>query len=232
MPDSTGRRFTQQEFALVLRKAAELQEQHVIPTRREGFTLDEMEQIASEVGIPAEHLRRAVALMDLPQLTLGERLLGAPATFRVEHIIPGSVEETTLQRMVDAARLTAGKQGEVKFVLDALEWEDKDDFSGTHLNIARRGEQTRVQLIAHLDSGYVMLVVTPLLSVLAGGIAGAALGLDTPLEIGAAAAGALGAGTLGMRALWRRMTRTWRGRLETLLGLVIDTAKSADRQVH
>jgi hypothetical protein len=228
MPDSSERRFTQQEFAQILRKAAELQES-VIPARAEGFSLDEMEHIAAEAGIPAEHVRRAVALLDQPQLTLGERFLGGPANFRFEHEIAGNLGERTLQLMVDEARRALGKQGEVRLVLDELEWEHKDEMSGVHLNIARRAEHTRVQLIAHFDHGYVLMVLTPVVSLLVGGVAGVVLGLDSLPEIAAAASTALGAGILGMRAVWRRTTRRWRARLENLLGRVLDSTRVTDR---
>ncbi|MGH7460340.1 MAG: hypothetical protein ACREMA_04840 [Longimicrobiales bacterium] len=121
-PPDSGRRFTQQEFALILRKAAELQESKIIPARRDGFILSEMEQIAAEAGIAMEHVHEAISQIDLPRLSRSERFLGGTATFRVEQSVAAKMSEPALQLIVDEARRAIGKQGEVRYVLDALEW--------------------------------------------------------------------------------------------------------------
>ncbi len=75
-----SRRFTEKEFALVLRKAISLQDQAPrqsgLPSQ--GMTLEDMKALAHEVGIDPALVDHAVALLPKEESTLQDRNPGGP----------------------------------------------------------------------------------------------------------------------------------------------------------
>ena len=64
--DTKKKRYSEEEFALILRKATEIQVSSGNPSARTstgGFTLQEIQSIATEAGIDAEAVTRAASLL-------------------------------------------------------------------------------------------------------------------------------------------------------------------------
>jgi hypothetical protein len=89
-PSDHERRYSDDEFALVLRLASEVKSPGELappPPSREGLTLSEMREIAAEVGIHPDRVSRAVALLPPGDESIGVRLLGGHPRHRQEHAI-------------------------------------------------------------------------------------------------------------------------------------------------
>ena len=119
-PARAGERYTEQQLVEILRRAAERKEGLV--TDADGrFSLEEITQIASEVGIEPAHVATAAA-----ELTAGppprSGALGAPTVFRFERWVDGEVSRSTIGELIDIARRRTGLQGTVSEALATIEW--------------------------------------------------------------------------------------------------------------
>jgi len=133
-------------------------------------------------------------------------------------------------------------QGQVNEALDTVEWRARGGLSGAVVSVARRGGRTKVTVhLARTDAA--ALVVST--SALAG--IGAAVGIGAAIGTAAASAGPLGmagavavslawagAGSwVAMRAIWRRIARSWAPRttaLGTELVAIAQRAIEAERK--
>src|ERR1044071_1053420 len=109
---NAGERYTEQQLAEILRRAAERQEG--LESESDGrFSLAEIQQIASEVGIAPAHVHAAAAeLQQVPPLP-SSGALGAPTAFRFERWIDGEVPTSAISELFDIARREVGLQGQV-----------------------------------------------------------------------------------------------------------------------
>lgn len=102
-------RFTDQDLALILRQAAELQE-GVGQSGVARFTLAEIQQIASEAGIDPSHVATVAAgLRD--RSALGAGFMGAPWRFRFDESVAGEVDDDVVGALIDGTRRAARDRG-------------------------------------------------------------------------------------------------------------------------
>ena len=92
MSDSTDtdRLFSEKEISTILERAADLQ-QTEDPSRTQGLSLTELQQIAAGAGIDPKHVAAAVA-----ELTISDdnvvNFWGGPATLTITRTIPGEID--------------------------------------------------------------------------------------------------------------------------------------------
>jgi hypothetical protein len=223
LTNRTGERYTEQQLVEILRRAAERQEG--LTTEPDGrFSLAEIQQIASEVGIAPAHV--AAAASEVWQKAEPQTgTLGAPTSFRFERWLDGEISESAIGDLFDVARREIGLQGQVNEALDTVEWRARGGLGGAVVSVARRGGRTKVTVhLARTDAA--ALVVST--SAVAG--IGAAVGIGAAIGTAAASAGPLGiagavavslawagAGSwVAMRAIWRRIARSWAPRTTAL----------------
>ena len=85
------RRYTDDEVALILRRAAELGGE-TGPSRSEGLSLAEIQPVAREVGIDPATVARAAAALPTRRRDRLTAILGGPMYFRLEAIVPRRAE--------------------------------------------------------------------------------------------------------------------------------------------
>ena len=86
------RQFGEGEVALILKTAAELQQQEGAGAR--GLSLAGLEQLAADVGMDASLIRRAVQQLDVRGATVRHNsFLGAPTEIVVERTVGGEAAE-------------------------------------------------------------------------------------------------------------------------------------------
>ena len=124
--DAKPRRYTEEEFALILRKAAELQpsdSREPGQGRVSGLTMEEMRSIAQEAGLDPEAVTRAASLLGALEWEEGEGLavavFGGPSKYHLKFEIPGHLPSDELGRILAEIRRTWEHQGEVTEVLGA-----------------------------------------------------------------------------------------------------------------
>ena len=106
--------YSDEEFALILRKAAELAsraESHDASSA--GLTLTEMKSAAAQAGLdPALVERAARMLAATATASRLERLTGGPLRHSHEAHFPVTLDENNAARLLSAVRITAGLAGE------------------------------------------------------------------------------------------------------------------------
>src|SRR5437868_14840449 len=105
----TSARYSEQEMALILKRAAELQEG--ADGRGVQRTLSEIAEIAAEVGIDATFVAEAVAELERPATRAG--CLGAPTRFYDERSVAPTLSPSQLPEPGYRARPDLGLHDEV-----------------------------------------------------------------------------------------------------------------------
>ena len=155
------RRFSDDDFSVILRKAAEMQEASGAPQHAEGLTLAEIEHIAREAGIDPRYVRRAAnSLTATPPSEWGARLLGGPRRFHLADEVPGRIPDQGWKKLVEEVRRDFAKDDKVAHLPGSLEWKGKSgtgleldmwvtsDDEGTRLSL--RGDAEEEMMVWHL----------------------------------------------------------------------------------
>ncbi len=199
MPD-TGRRYEhryqENEAALILQRAADLQRQAVDPRR---MTLGELEEAASSAGIEPIHVRRAATELSLrlAQRHRASPLLGGPRTILFEVTVDGEIPVRAYEYVIEAVRRHTGELGVASLIGRSLTWMALPSHSSAgarwartiSLTIVPRAGRTQIRLEEKLDQ-----LIQALFGSLAGGLGGggtlfplltlAALGLPGMIPVG------------------------------------------------
>ena len=236
-PVPTGeRRYTEEELALILNRAAERQEG--VQSGAPRYTLAEIQEIAAGAGIAPEHVASVAVTLRDERAPRGGGLLGAPDRFRFEETIEGEVADDVIGELFDLVRRTLGLQGEVTEALGTLEWKGQDSFGWTYVTVARRGGRTTIGVLSARTDAAAVTWIAGGLGAFFGSIGLAAalvgtVGLAAPIAVAApigAGAGiglATGGAWAAMRATWRRYARRAVSRIETLGSSLVAAARQA-----
>jgi len=228
-----GERYTEQQLVEILRRAAERQEG--LTTDADGrFSLAEIQQIASEVGIGSAHVAAAAAELESRWPVPRSGVLGAPTVFQFERWLDGELSRDGIGELFDIARREVGLRGEVTEAFDTVEWRGRSSLGMHTVAITRRGGRTRISVsIGRSESA---ALVASSVSV-AGGIGAMAIGsslmvagVGTPAFFAVAAVSLSWAGMgswLAMRGIWRRIARSWAPRAQSLGVQLVAAAQRA-----
>jgi hypothetical protein len=211
------KRYTDEEVALILRKASQLEARPTAGDAADGLSLTEIRRIAQEAGISPDLVTRVAALLDVEGPSRAAAIFGGQAEFRAEHEGAGVLPREHYGDVVDAIRRVIGQQGQTKEVLDALEWKSVGETSQITVVVRPKDATTAVHVLANrgASAGLVYLPVG-VAGLLAGLITGAIIepGLAGGLTImGTAAAAAF----LTARTIGKAATRRFEGKFATLV---------------
>jgi hypothetical protein len=225
MADSpNSSRYSEQEMALILKRAAELQEGS--DGRGTTRTLTEINEIAAEVGIGASFVAEAVAELQRPTARRG--WLGAPTRFHAEQSVPSKLGSTEISELLDQARAELGLHGEVHQVFDGVEWRGRSGLGIAILTLGPRGAGTRIALTTERTDQAVAIgagsVAIGLLAAL-GGVAIAINVTDNALVASAiVAASAIGGTVVSARVLWHTIAERWQRRTLSVVNALAERA--------
>jgi hypothetical protein len=225
MADSSSTpRFSEQETALILKRAAELQEG--ADGRGTQLSLNEIREIASEVGIGPSYVTEAVAELRHPPPRVG--WLGAPTRFYDERTVPGALSTAALGVLVECVREDVGLHGQVQQVLDSIEWRAQSPLGTTIVTLAPRDGGTRVAVTTMRADQAVLVALSSFGIGAATTGVGLWVGLSTiwdPLSVSAlASAGGIAATLWSARLLWRGVAQRWRRRTRAIVEAVAERA--------
>ena len=210
------RRYTDNEVALILRRAVELGGE-TGPPRPEGLSLAEIQQVAREVGIdPVTVVRAATALPTRKRDRLAA-ILGGPMHYRLDATTPRRASDADLGRILQSIRRAAGRQGRATQVLDSVEWRTSGEREGSQLfvTVTTGDDGTTIEVTGDRQSTAVLLY---LLSGMPAMIVSLIVGVN--LEAGWAAVGAI-AGIVGgvlllSRTIFSRTGQAFARKLESI----------------
>ena len=224
------RRYTEEELALILNRAAERQEG--VQASAPRYTLADIQEIAAGAGIAADHVASVAATLGDARAPSGGGVLGAPHRFRYEDSIDGEVADDVIGELFDIARRAIGEQGQVTEALGTVEWKARDPFGWSYVSVARRGGRTTIGVLSARSDAAVVAGTVGGLGAFFGSLAlGAALvGIVSVAAPVAAAAGiglAMGGAGVSTRVGWRRYARRVVTRTEALGAALVEAARSA-----
>lgn len=228
-----GERYTEQQLVEILRRASERQEG--VATESDGrFSLAEIQQIASEVGISPAHVAEAASELDTPEPVRRTGLLGAPTVFRFERWLDGEIPNDGIGEVFDIARRETELQGRVSEALDTVEWRAVGHMGTTTVSVTRRRGRTLISVsMARSETALVVATSTSV----AGALGAVAIGTSLAVA-GAGVAAALavavvsiswggGGSLLAMRGIWRRIAGKWAPRAHALGMQLVAAAQRA-----
>lgn len=212
------RRFSDSEFALILRRAFELDERRAGADPGEGLTLQEIQAVAAEMGLDPASVDRAAA--SLPAAGEGKlaRLLGGPSLYQMEYTATGEISRDGLSRVVDAIRRVTNHQGKVTEVLGSLEWQTVAETTQIHVTVSPREGQTAVRVLANRGgTGFLLYFLSSVVGFISIGIIGAITEPTTAVGITSLVAGCLGTAFLTARTTFKTTTMRFRSKLRDLM---------------
>ena len=219
------RRFTDEEVALILREASEVQEQGRGTSAAGGLTLPQLKEIAAEVGLDPAHIEAAALRIERRRPAAPSPVLGTPATPEFTRDLPGELSQEDFAELVTTIRRVLGRRGITEAQLGALEWRAQDAVGGRYVSVLPRGGRTRIHVFANFRDA--------LFSVFVGG--GAAVLAGVAVILGATGVlDGLGPGVIPLSALiaFPVVRAFWRVRYRKETEAMAELAEALDEQVR
>jgi hypothetical protein len=186
---SSVRRFNEEEVALIIKRAAELQQtEQIAQEPSTALSLAEIEQIAREAGIDPRLIRHAAQGLDRPAETnRPSAWAGAPTRLVFERIIDGEISNDEHEALVNEIRRTLGDNGLPSVLGRTLAW------NSTPLGGRRRSRGRQVSVSVTSRGGVTTIrveeelrhVAGPIFGGLMGGGAGGTTGISIGIGMGA-----------------------------------------------
>lgn len=197
------RRFSEDEMALILKRAATLQ---AARDERSSHSLEEIQAIGAQVGIDPALIAHVAGAPDLATRRSRSSLLPASATSE-ERRIEGCVTTADYGRVLEAIRRVVGTQGRAQQVFDSLEWRTGSDRDALWyaVTVTGRADATHVRVEGDFGVSVALMHIAGVAPFMAAIVAAGNL-LAPEAVIPAAAAAGLGI-LGGIQILWRRLLR-------------------------
>lgn len=223
---SRDRRYSDNDLALILRKALQLQDRQPgeVPGPADGLTLHEIQAIAREIGLDAELIERAAAALPATEESAAARFFGGPQRYRLEYTARGELSRDGLNRVVDSIRRTTGHQGKLEEALGSMEWQTVGELSQIAVRVSPHEGETSIQIIGDRSAASAVLFIVPMVIGAIGiGITGAVVEPTSVAGIVGVITGPLTAAFLTGRTIWATTTKRFRRKLRDLMDAVSRT---------
>jgi len=215
--------YSEAEFALILRKAAEL-ENIGAPTgpAPDGLTLAEMQAAAAEAGIDPALVERAARLLPASvSASPFERLLGGPVRHEGEIRVPVALDEADAARLLSAVQLIAGQPGTGHSSAIGMVWHASDKAEPLSVTAQPEGEGTSVAVRLDRRDTMASIQAVAAVGLVGATTAGFVVASQAGLELGAAAALTGMGGVLALaRLYWTSSTKRARERISGMMDAV------------
>lgn len=182
------RRYGEKEVGLILKRAAELQQNEPASAAEGGgLTLSELEEIAAEAGIDPRYLRRAAADVDSggSMLRAGKvsYFFGAPLIIELERTLSGEFPEEEFSLFVPDVQEAAGTHGQASALGKVFTWQSTTPQGERSLQVTvtSRDGKTRIRIEERLGN----LAGQLFGGMVGGGGGGVGLGIGLGVGIGA-----------------------------------------------
>jgi hypothetical protein len=228
------RRFSSEEVARILKRAAELQLADPTGRSPSSLNVEEMEQLAGEAGIERARLHAAIAeLHGRARVPQGPWILGGPTRLYLERVVPVAIPAETLEDLLAEIRRVLEEVGNVSVLGGTLTWTSMPSQAQVipvSVIVTRRETETRLVVEARLGN-----LAGGLFGGLGGGLGGGMavptgvlLGTVNPL-LGAIVGVGLGVGSFVLaRAIYARTARNRSARYLHLLNVLEERIRSVD----
>jgi len=152
-PPVPSRNLSAREVRFVVRRSAEIQRREALAVA-EGqsdeygeLTTADLEQVATEVGVDPYYLQRAADELEDGGLPIDfASLAGGPFSLRLEHVLPGELDEDQLRELIPEIEMAITSKGGARVTPRTLLWRTRDSNELMPLQVAVRvrGGNTRI----------------------------------------------------------------------------------------
>ncbi len=208
MPEEHAPRklFSEKEVGRILKRATELHEAEG-PADTMGLSLDEVRQIATEMGVDPRYVAAAMAEVEQGGDD-DERFywLGGPLSYEMERVVEGEVSEEQWVEMVEAMRRSYNLVGVSSKVGRMLEWTHNNRRRQVQVRVISREGKTRIRLYSRYPQAAAVTFAVPIaLSYMITSLFVTAVGRFDPSGFASMLIGLMGAVFLVMRFVFGRM---------------------------
>jgi hypothetical protein len=211
--------------ALVLKKASELEEVEGTGSGG-GLTLNDLEQIASEVGISPDLVKKAVAELDAR--TLANPFERGQLVHQAIRAVDGELDDEAVAELVRHLDGSSDQVGVVTEALGSIQWTAQERFRTTQVSITPSKGETKVRVVDRAAARLRNLThAAPTMTAVA--LVAGTIGQFDPSSLAVAFFCGIGGavGALVGRVLWRRMSNETRERVNRLAAELTQEAEAA-----
>jgi len=145
------RRYSDREVALILRRAAELEDRDGVELKARGISLPELEQIASDVGLDVARIRRAALELEDGRRFRGSASLGSPPSRTAVRGMSVPLVAESLRAVVRAIDDQVDAPGTVTEALGTVRWTARDRWLTTQVAVALDPVGTTIKVHERLE---------------------------------------------------------------------------------
>ncbi len=216
--DAPNRRYSDEEFALILQRASKLQDRAdgVARSRGDsggapessGLSLQAVREIAEEVGLETRFIDQAAASLLRDPPGKGPGLLGGAVTYRVQDTFARTLTRAQQVELLDVVRGALRHQGEIRDVMGAAEWSSVGLVSRTTVTVHSHDDSVSIRVFTDLTGVALAIWIAPILfSFVIGAII-----IQSPVLLPVIVAFGVGVA----RTIWSATARFFRRRTERL----------------
>jgi hypothetical protein len=193
MPDEFDRpggerHFSEREFAMILRRAMEMQQAAPRADAEKALSLTDIQQIAAEVGIDPRHVRAAAMEVSGGIDQRRFHLLGGPSSLEVAGTASREVTPAQWEDLVRVMRSTFGAVGKTGQLGSSLEWTQRNDGALALVSVMPRSGRTELSVSSHHGERMALYYVPAGVASVIVGVAAASLSTMTGAPVAGAAA--------------------------------------------
>jgi len=130
---------------MVLRKASEIEEREG-SAGSGGLSLEDLQEIAREVGIAPEAIAKAADGLDTGRVRT-HLLAGAPAAYKAVHAVRGELNDEALGQLIGLMDDETDSAGAISEALGTVRWAARDRFRTTQVSRTPQNGETVVQVV-------------------------------------------------------------------------------------
>ena len=218
--------YSDEEFALILRQAAELASRAERPgPSSAGLTLIEMKAAAAQAGFDPALVERAARLLPARSTASPlERLTGGPVRHDHEARFPVKLDEATAARLLSAVRIHAGQAGSRDVGHSSsmgMTWHDGGEMEALKVTARPDGEGTAVSVVLDRRGTLATVAgVSGLAMFFTVLFAGSALYPEAPALGYAGFVAGVGGALAAARGYWASSTRKVRERISGVMDAI------------
>jgi hypothetical protein len=176
------RRYTDREVALIIRRALEPETEGRSLTGTDAdLTLEEIKEIAAEVGIGAHRIEQAAALLARPEPAPVNPYAGIPTAVTYQSTVPSRrLHEVPVEEVVATIRSTLGRQGILVREAGQVEWKARDVTGGRYVSITSHPEGIHLSVLGNFRDALLSIVAGAAIPTFVGvAVLLSGLGLDS-----------------------------------------------------
>jgi hypothetical protein len=217
--------YSDDEFALILRKTAELASR-VEPSGSSsgGLTLSEMKAAAAQAGLDPALVERAVRMLSAKATESPfERLIGGPLRPNNDTRFPVALDERTATRLLSAVRISASQAGGQDVGHSGsmgMTWHDGGELEALSVTARPAEDSTSVSVSLDRRGTFAVVAFSSGLAIMVALLAGIGLSEVNPaLGIGASIVGTGGVLAIA-RGYWASSTRKVQERISGVMDVI------------